>query len=403
VKPKICLIVPNILPVPAVKGGAIEHLMQIIAEENEIEQKARLIIFSIYDPIAETAASQFKFSQFIFIKTGNYFSKDLSNFIIRLLNKIARILFNGAEVFPNAYYKKCFEIIKNENPQFIVNEGAVSNAKFETLLASFKREQLYIHCHSRYKPLLRTVNTFGNVIGISKFVTDYYMQHIRYNDVKPYVVMNCCNETYFTGRITPEERTALRLKLGLNTNDFIVLFCGRIIREKGIRELIEAINRIHNPLIKLLVIGSPRFALPGKTPYLTGIETLVKKSDKRVVFTGYIENSKVSSYYQIADIMAVPSLWEEGFGLVVLEGLSSGLPLIVTRSGGIPEIVSQESAIMLERDKDLVDNLSCGINYLYNNKQMRRSMSEAAIKESSMFSRRKYYHNFISVFNKTNN
>jgi glycosyltransferase involved in cell wall biosynthesis len=119
---------------------------------------------------------------------------------------------------------------------------------------------------------------------------------------------------------------------------------------------------------------------------------------EKVVFTGYIDNNSLYKYYQLADVMAVPSLWEEACSLTIIEGLTSGLPLIVTNSGGTPELVTQDSAIILVRDEYLIDNLALKINYLYNNEQKRLSMSEAAIKESKIFFRRKYYEEYVSIF-----
>jgi glycosyltransferase involved in cell wall biosynthesis len=188
--------------------------------------------------------------------------------------------------------------------------------------------------------------------------------------------------------------------LGFNVGDFVVLYCGRIIAEKGVRELLKAISMVDEEDVKLLIIGSVNFGIKKITPYLREIENLVLQADDRIVFTGYIHNGELYKYYQIADMMAVPSLCEESFCLVALEGLTAGLPLCVTNSGGIPELVSSDSAFIIERNDDLIDNLASKITYLYKNEQARTSMALAAKKDAERFSREKYYHDFISVFQK---
>jgi glycosyltransferase involved in cell wall biosynthesis len=190
----------------------------------------------------------------------------------------------------------------------------------------------------------------------------------------------------------------LRKTLGFNVDDFIVLYCGRIVAEKGVRELLKAISRVDKEDVKLLIIGSVNFGI--KKTYLREIENLILQADGKVVSTGYIHNDELCKYFQIADMMAAPSLCEEACPLMVLEGLTAGLPLLVTNSGGIPELVSSDSAFIIERNEDLIDNLASKIVYLYKNEQARTSMSLTAKKDAERFSRKKYYHDFISVFQK---
>ena len=61
--------------------------------------------------------------------------------------------------------------------------------------------------------------------------------------------------------------------------------------------------------------------------------------------------------YQLADISVIPSLCEDAAPLVAVEAMASGLPLIVTKSGGIPEYVSRKCALILEKDNQLIPNL----------------------------------------------
>ena len=67
-------------------------------------------------------------------------------------------------------------------------------------------------------------------------------------------------------------------------------------------------------------------------------------------FTGYIENQKLYRYYQSADIQVIPSLWEEAAGLIAIEGMLSGLPLIITKSGGMIEYAPSNVAVWIDRD-----------------------------------------------------
>jgi spore coat protein SA len=399
-KPKICLVPPWHLPVPAVKGGAVETLVQMLLDENEAEQRIDFLVISIYDREAEAAAAKYKHTRFFFVRTNAL--DNFIDFFVRAINKVTRKLSGDREYCLLRYYKKCFEIIGKERTDFIVNEGWYFQ-QFKFLPSCFKREQIYMRIHSHYVPSAGASkilsNIFGGVIGISRFVISEYLKAAGHA-VNAHIVMNSIDVDLFRKRITPEERLALREKLGFSANNFVVLFCGRIIEVKGVRELIKAVVKISDDTVKLLIVGSQNFSARSKTFYLKEIEYLIACSQGKIVCTGYIKNDELYKFYQSADIMAIPSLWEEGFGLVVAEGLASGLPLIVTNSGAIPEIVSEKSAIIVERDDRLIDNLSAQMLYLYGNTEKRRSMADAAVKESARFSREKYYHDFISVFEK---
>ena len=97
----------------------------------------------------------------------------------------------------------------------------------------------------------------------------------------------------------------------------------------------------------------------------------------------------------MADIAVVPSMWEEPFGLTVVEAMAAGLPLITTRSGGIPEICEGVASIV-ERD-NIVDNLADAILDLYLHPEKRKQMSEASLKRSKMFDKDVYTRNFFTT------
>jgi glycosyltransferase involved in cell wall biosynthesis len=101
------------------------------------------------------------------------------------------------------------------------------------------------------------------------------------------------------------------------------------------------------------------------------------------------------SYLKMADIAVVPSMWEEPFGLTVVEAMAAGLPLITTRSGGIPEIC-EGVATIVDRD-NIVNNLTNAILELYNNPEKRVQMSTASIERSRLFDKETYAKNFFAA------
>ena len=113
------------------------------------------------------------------------------------------------------------------------------------------------------------------------------------------------------------------------------------------------------------------------------------------MFTGFINYDQVPSYLKMADIAVVPSMWEEPFGLTVVEAMASGLPLITTRSGGIPEIC-EGVATIVDRE-NIVENLANAILDLYKHPEKRAAMAKASLERSKLFDKETYAKNFFAA------
>ncbi len=88
-------------------------------------------------------------------------------------------------------------------------------------------------------------------------------------------------------------------------------------------------------------------------------------------------------------------MWDEPFGLTVVEAMAAGLPLITTRSGGIPEIC-EGVATIVERE-NVIENLANAILDLYKHPEKREAMAKAAIERSKLFDKEDYAKNFFKV------
>jgi N-acetyl-alpha-D-glucosaminyl L-malate synthase BshA len=123
--------------------------------------------------------------------------------------------------------------------------------------------------------------------------------------------------------------------LQITNSERILLFVGTLRPVKGLKYLIQAMNILRNTgveKVKLIIIGDGEER--------QALKHLVKQLhlEDRVIFVGKIPNEKVPNYMTIADIFVLPSL-SEGFPIVTLEAMASGLPIIASRIGGMPEIV----------------------------------------------------------------
>ncbi len=125
-----------------------------------------------------------------------------------------------------------------------------------------------------------------------------------------------------------------------------VLFLGRICKDKGIGELLEAIDRIHidRPLVKLYLGG-----IFEDTDYIKEVE----KRAPYVKYLGWIDGQNKKKAFDDCGIIAVPSYFE-GFGLAVIEGMLNGCCVVASGVGGILEIVEDGKDGILVNPKDSV-------------------------------------------------
>jgi glycosyltransferase involved in cell wall biosynthesis len=186
-----------------------------------------------------------------------------------------------------------------------------------------------------------------------------------------------------------------RKTLGFKNDDFIVVYSGRLIKEKGIEELIDTFYQLKDyPQIKLLILGGSFYGLSDNTPFLYSLKKKVKNIKDSIVFTGFIPYEQLPRYLKVGDVAVVPSIWEEPFGLTCIEAIAAGLPLITTNSGGIPEICNNY-AFIIGRFK-IVNQLTKSLLHLYRNNEDRNRMQINSKKYSGSFKKELYSEQFYT-------
>ena len=115
----------------------------------------------------------------------------------------------------------------------------------------------------------------------------------------------------------------------------IVLFVGRVIKEKGAEVLLEAADEVTRefPRAEFIVIG-PVDQTAAQRDFVEGLRSRIGR-DTHYHLIGALNRSQLKSAYQASDMFVCPVLWEEASGLVVVEAMASGLPVIASRIGGL--------------------------------------------------------------------
>ncbi len=203
-------------------------------------------------------------------------------------------------------------------------------------------------------------NLFCNSYGLREFIHN----NLTKREVK--VIgngsINGVNIDFFRDIYTKEEKDRLRKELNIKEKDFVLLFIGRVVKDKGVDELIEAftiLNRKYRD-IKLLIVGDFEADL---NP-IDNIEIL--NSNQNIIRIDFQKD--IRPYLSISSLFVLPS-YREGLPNSLLEAGSFGVPLLATNINGCNEIIiDRENGILVE--KKSIDSLANGIESLIKDKKL---------------------------------
>ena len=389
---KVCVIMGGVMPVPAVCGGAIETLVTSIAKKYSTQDEFQLTICSVYHPKAVEVSKQYPEVRFFWTHTRNIkymFMHAIFLGVRMITGKCIRPL--------QRHYNEIAELFRKEKFDLIIAEGGDTQAIID-IAKGYTRDQFANHIHIHYLPPENIVENYGHVIGVSEFVTKEYLKVCKM-PVKPHVLKNAIDVEKFSKSVPEEQKRNIRENLGLKEDDFVVLYVGRIMEIKGVLELMQAVAGLEDKHIKLLIMGSANSGKWAYSSYERRVKKLSEQNKDRIIFTGYVDNSEVYQYASVADVQCVPTLVEEAAGLVLLEAMAEGIPLIVAKSGGVTEYVDDSTALMIEQE-NIVDNLKNAICYMKEHLEVRKQMSKNAKIQSKRYNEAIYYKNFIDLINK---
>jgi spore coat protein SA len=149
-------------------------------------------------------------------------------------------------------------------------------------------------------------------------------------------------------------RNKIRSEHGLE-NKTVILFAGRLSRNKGVDKLILAIpalaERFDN--LALVIIGGNWFSQNRVTDYVAYVRALAKRLPIPVINTGYVSADKIHEWYSVADVFVCTSQWQEPLARVHYEAMAAGLPIVTTARGGNPEVILvKENGVVIENPED---------------------------------------------------
>ena len=393
---KILVVISGGLPIPSVKGGAVETLIDMFLDENERLNKYDFEVYSKYDEQAQKKGNEYKYCKFNYIH-----AEKLGYKIERIFRSIAHKMLRLPVDF--VFVSKVIKDIEKNNKDYdlVIVEN---NASLINPLARKFKGKIILHLHNDNLNNIERDGreTFDNCRSVYT-VSDYIKKRVETIEPSDKVVTlyNGIDIQKFTKNSNIQKRKELRTKYGIKDDDVVFVFSGRVCKDKGVKELVQAFNIVREKYsnIKLMIVGGSFFSSKKKTAYIRNLIKISQKYKDDIIFTGYIDYKDMSNIYNMADIQVVPSMFDDPCPLTVIEGMVMELPQIVTISGGIPEEVGEKNAIKVDR-KDIVEDFSKAMIRLIEDKELRNEMSKWSKERSKLFDMQIYNDNFYKLIEK---
>lgn len=210
---------------------------------------------------------------------------------------------------------------------------------------------------------------FDRFVPISEAIAQYMVRQCNI-DPQKVTAVRACLPTGFDQKLNQAAAAQMRKEFSLSENDIVIGTVARLDSRKGYFYLLDAAAIVaqHYPRVKFLCAGGGALK--------AALKTYARKLglSSRVIFAGTVRD--IPNFLALLDIFTLPSL-DEGLGIVILEAMASGLAVVASRVGGIPEIVADNETGFLVKPAD-ADSLAGALMKLIADKELRRKMGREA-------------------------
>lgn len=296
-------------------------------------------------------------------------------------NKLNTVLLNLSAKNPIRMYCHLIRIVKlsNINTLIVHHDAPVMFIAAIMVKLRLRNVKVFAYTHANFKDLMVNFRykkqlffiagrIFDKIIAISQSVRNSIIEETKIPPDKIVVIYNGIQCSKYFSEHTNEHSGSVK-----------IIYVGRLIKEKGIHILLQAL-----PLLESNIQWS--LQIVGDGPYRSELESISKKLgiNERVDFLGIQEN--VPEYLKAADVFVHPAIWEEGFGITIIEAMSSGLICIASKKGALPEIINDKiNGFLIENitPQKLANEIETICQMIKNDNLL--SVRKAAVNKSQQF------------------
>ena len=368
----LAIIVPEMLPVPPVQGGAVEHWVHEVSKRLD-KTKFCVSIFSRPANARSVEGVKYVGIPWTSLEKFCHRLKERSNRKnpLRYLAKIQNVTSYGLRVAREA--RGFDSIVIHNEPNLVL------------FLRKKPAQKIILHMHNEhlsmwlFRPFYRcALKKVDQVICVSEYIRLAAIEHFPEYADKFSTIFNATDTQVFKP-YGDEGIKALHGLVDIEKNKTYLLYAGRLTDPKGVHVLIEAFKRVHQhkPCTRLIIAGSSFFGGAARTKYEQYLEVLAKPVSSAILFTGYLPHEKLKYLYSSVDIVLIPSIWQDPCPLVVLEAMAAARCVIASAVGGIPEVLLHQINGILVPPND-VEAIAKAITHVIKNPKLRLDMGNTA-------------------------
>lgn len=358
-KPNITIVTPGTFAIPSNRNSSVERVVMSVCRQLKTKVE--------FDIIAR--------------KTKNQLMNVRKNGL-----RYRRIQYKN----PTNYIRKAASLLTNKKNCIIQVENRPKMAKF--LKNKFPHRQVWLHLHSttfmtspkiHSRDLIKCLSSVDKIIVNSYFLKNEITQ--MFSQLSPKIIVNHLgvDTKQFISKWSEDgikKREKLIRHLGYEGKK-IILFAGRLIEIKGIHYILDALPEIIEtiPNVVCIIAGSAFYGKNKMTDYVRTLHQKGNAMPQHVRFIPYVNYNEMQNWYLIADTVIVPSFEKEAFGLVNVEAMACGIPVIATSSGGIKEIVDHEKTGILINPDNVEEEIKSAVLDLLMDSHKSKWMGESAV------------------------
>jgi glycosyltransferase involved in cell wall biosynthesis len=321
-------------------GGVESHLGDLV---QQLDRRDYKVFVHTYSPITTSGVKWLPMERFnnVEIRRYRWFGKNL-------LHKIEKIpLLHFLYITPYLFLRAFIFMLFNSQKIDIIHGHGFNAALIGMVLKIVFGKRLFLSIHAIYElnPKSITAKLTKKILlaadGISTLSKASLEELVTFGITRNKISLH--RNWADLQRFKPvENKKRLREELEVPDN-FTVVCVARLTEIKGVREYVAVAKRI--PQVTFLIVGNGP------------LESFVKEESSKtpnLIFLGSVDYRELHKYYNLGDVLCIPSQYEEGYGRVAMEAVACGSPVVGSNKGGIPEAVSPEVSILTD---PTVDNL----------------------------------------------
>lgn len=355
---KIALICTEMLPVPAIRGGAIQILINGVIPF--LASKHELTIYSISDhELADRET----------VEGVSYIRVPATDYVMNVTKELvaarkAQIKYDVIHIF-------------NRPINLLTFKSAMPESRFVVSA----HNEMFRERKMPEKTGKKTIKAVSGIMSISDYIGDTIISRFPSAKKKVRTVYSGIDLKRYQPIWTEEAlriRTDLRESYGVEHNK-VVLFVGRLSKSKGPDVLIHSMEQVirEHPEAVLMIVGSKWFHDEQIDKYGEQIRTLASEFGDRIRFTGFITPINLPTIFLLGDVFVCSSQWQEPLARVHYEAMGAGLPIITTNRGGNAEIIKHNKNGLVIDDYTNPQAFSEAISYLFHHPEEASRLGKA--------------------------